>query len=113
MVDDVFERHLYPTARFAIYKGNQDGFRVTPATSRFHDFRAVPLMETDEGPMRGFSVVEASIVEINGDPVPVLSAPLCPPADDYPYAPTFDYNDGPQALAEDALRKWWEKLGAT
>lgn len=53
-----------------------------------------------------FPVPVRSIVEVNGKPVPLRSAPIAPPASDYPHEPTFDYDDGPQELQEEAVALW-------
>jgi hypothetical protein len=67
------------------------------------DWYAVP--EGQPG-YTGFGVPDGSIVEVDGQPCPLLSAPLAPPAADYPHTPQFDYDDGPQSLQEDALARW-------
>ena len=55
------------------------------------DFMVKP-MDSDGG---GFSSPDSSVVEINGLPTPCLSAPISPPASDYPHKPQFLYSDGP------------------
>lgn len=62
----------------------------------------------DGGQGIGFPASQRSIVEVNGVPCPLLSAPLAPPAKDYPHVPQFDYDDGPQELGQEALRYWLE-----
>jgi hypothetical protein len=58
-----------------------------------------------------FPASDVSVVERNGEPLPLLSAPIAPPAPDYPHEPQFDYSDGPQSLGIDALRIWRERKG--
>lgn len=50
-----------------------------------------------------------SVVEINGEPVPMLSCPIAYPALDYPHKPLFDYNDGPKENAAEAVKFWEER----
>lgn len=57
----------------------------------------------------GFATSVRNIVEVNGVPVPLLTAPIAPPAEDYPHEPQFDYDDGPASLGEEALRIWRER----
>lgn len=52
---------------------------------------------------------EATVVEVNGEPLPSLSAPIAPPAADYPHLPRFAYDDGPQELGREVLRRWLEE----
>ena len=53
-----------------------------------------------------FGALSASVVEINGQPVPMLSCPIAPPASDYPHEPRFDYVDGPAASGERVIDAW-------
>ena len=48
-----------------------------------------------------------AVVEINGTPVPLMSGPLVPPAEDYPHHPRFDYQDGPDSLGVSALEAFY------
>jgi len=68
-----------------------------------YDFYAV---SNGKSHFSGFGVLDSSIVEINGDPVPLLSCPMAPPAWDYPHYPEFDYQDGPQARGAEAAQAW-------
>ena len=77
-------------------------FEVLPTTSDCYDFHARPIDSRNSG----FPAVAASVVERNGRPCPCLSAPISPPASDYPHVPTFEYTDGPQSLAVDAVDRW-------
>lgn len=78
------------------------------STYRENGFMAVH----SDSPELRFPASEFSVVERNGAPLPLLSAPLVPPADDYPHEPTFDYNDGPPRLARHALKIWRERKRA-
>jgi hypothetical protein len=80
-------------------------FRVDPYHGDLYDFLAVSTRDE----RRRFRAVECDIVEIEGRPVPCLGAPLAPVADDYPHEPTFQYTDGPRALAEEVLREWRQR----
>lgn len=51
----------------------------------------------------------SSIVELNGKPVTMLACPIAPPAADYPHTPRFDYTDGPQELAVEAVVAWFSQ----
>lgn len=53
-----------------------------------------------------FSAQSASVVERNGEPLPLLSCPIDYPASDYPHLPMFDYSDGPQRNGQDAIDHW-------
>lgn len=68
------------------------------------------FIQRNDNPYGGFPVPESSIVEVNGVAVPLLSAPIVPPATDYPHVPQFEYTDGPQSLGQDALRIWKERF---
>jgi hypothetical protein len=81
-------------------------FEVSHTSSKLHDFYATPIDGAGLPRNSGWPASDASVVEINGQPVPLLSAPLVPPSDDYPHTPTFDYSDGPQSLAESAIALW-------
>lgn len=74
-------------------------FVVATSTSKPYDFIV------EKGRL-AFGALAASVVEINGQPVPMLSCPIAPPASDYPHEPRFDYTDGPAFLAEDAISRW-------
>lgn len=82
-------------------------FLVQEYDGKHGDFFALPLGRIHGG----WPALESSIVEINGEPVPLQSAPLVPPSKDYPWEPLFDYTDGPQTLGQSALRQWlqWQK----
>ena len=67
-----------------------------------YDFAVKPIGR-DNG---GWAACDASVVEINGMATACLSAPLTPPAADYPHRPMFLYDDGPQELGKDAIAKW-------
>ena len=54
----------------------------------------------------GWLATDSSVVEINGQPVPLLSCPIMPPAGDYPHEPQFEYSDGPPENAAEALKLW-------
>ena len=53
-----------------------------------------------------FQQHESSIVEVNGEPKPLQSCPIAPPALDYPHVPQFEYNDGPAHIAEELVKEW-------
>jgi hypothetical protein len=81
-------------------------FEVSATHDKNYDFYATPI-DCDGLPRAsGWAATDSSVVEINGAPVPLLSAPITPPADDYPHDPQFDYSDGPQSLAVSALAMW-------
>lgn len=81
-------------------------FVAEPCTSYVYGDRGLWVRPEGEPESSGFPAHATSVVELNGVPLPLLSAPLVPPADDYPHVPRFDYTDGPQELAQDALAKW-------
>lgn len=70
------------------------------------DDRAIPLITVERDGERLFDSPQSSVVEHNGHPMPLRSCPLTHPALDYPHEPTFDYSDGPQLYAEDAMHIW-------
>lgn len=57
-------------------------------------------------PRPWWSAVESSVVECNGQPLPLLSAPIAHPAADYPHEPQFQYDDGPESLGVECVA-WW------
>ena len=77
-------------------------FEVWATTSDVYDFHAKPM----ESRNSGFPALAASVVAINGRPVPCLSAPIAPPASDYPCPPQFEYTDAPQEFAFAAVDHW-------
>ena len=78
-------------------------FEVWVTTSDLYDFHAKPIEQSRN---TGFPALAKSVVEINGKPCPCLSAPIAPPASDYPHLPQFDYDDAPQSLALSAVNAW-------
>ena len=70
------------------------------------------LAEPHANPRGAWTQSELSVVARNGQPLPLLSCPIAPPAEDYPHEPTFDYTDGPAVNAADALKMWKAKRGA-
>lgn len=85
------------------YRGH---FEVMPTTTGRPDaFYASSLSK----PNCGWSALECSVVEINGQPVPLLSCPIAMPADDYPHEPQFAYIDGPEDNGHHILAKWKEQ----
>ena len=99
--------HIGDTVRLYGYPGL---FVVEPYNGLVvhHDYLARSLAD----PRVAFGVSDASLVEVNGRPVPLLSAPIAPPADDYPHPPLFSYSDGPQSLGMSA-RSIWERTRQT
>mgnify|MGYP001565602334 FL=1 len=80
MVGDVVRLYGYPgTYMLQEYRGNLA-----------YDYFAAPGGVTE----RGWPCLDSSLVEINGVATPLLSAPLVPPALDYPHTPLYDYKDG-------------------
>lgn len=76
---------------------------LTDATVRLYGFPGTYPLEIHQGRPYAtrngqllFPVSLASIVELNGQPTPLRSCPLVPPASDYPHKPMFEYDDGPQ-----------------
>jgi hypothetical protein len=49
---------------------------------------------------------DSSVVEINGEAVPMLSCPIAYPAGDYPHKPEFDYSVGPQSNGRRVVERW-------
>lgn len=96
------------TVRLYAYPGTfvVDDLKKPAGSTSTHDFFAIPSGKTL---MQGFGASYRSVVELNGKPMPLMSAPLAPPASDYPHEPTFDYDDGPQELGEDALEIWRDR----
>lgn len=72
-----------------------------------YDFHAERFNE--QGYKCGWPTSVKSIVEINGEPCPLLACPITLPAEDYPHKPTFCYDDGPAENAERICRLWTQK----
>jgi hypothetical protein len=78
-------------------------FRLAHTSRTPWDWLAWPI---GAEPFNGFGVSDKSLVEVDGNPCPLQSCPLAPPAPDYPHAPTYDYDDGPADCATWALKQW-------
>jgi hypothetical protein len=70
------------TVRLYGYPGT---YTLGPTTALQYNWHASPMGH----PSRGFPVLDASIVEVDGQPVPLISWPIAPPASDYPHGPTM------------------------
>jgi hypothetical protein len=80
-------------------------FLAASTTSASYDLWAMPIRDGLARP-GGFPALDASLVEINGQPVPCLSCPIAPPAEDYPHMPLFEYDDGPEENSREAINAW-------
>jgi hypothetical protein len=96
-------QHVGRTGAIVRLYGFPGTFRIIRPYTTGYDW----LVSRDGAPEHSsFPTCDASIVEIDGAPVPLRSAPLSPPAPDYPHTPTFNFNDGPQSLATHTISLW-------
>lgn len=97
-------------ARRGIQEGDTVRLYGYPGTFTAGPIVRPPFIFKVSAPRRGFTLEFntplSTVVEINGIPCPLQSCPLDMPAEDYPHAPTFDYDDGPKNYAKEILARW-------